>query len=260
VYSWGNNHLGAVLGDPDVEDKLQPTPVKALGDVRIGSIAATVHCSYAVAGTGQLHAWGCNGNGFTPLGYGGQMHSQLLYLVASLQGLTVAAVASNAHHKLAVAGDGSVYAWATTGQQRRVRSAWALLCKRTACALQREGDKACTHHSAFLSGSHGLRSQHMQYCPMRAKGGRCDARAFIGAKRAAGSSRVGVRRRRAEKAEPGRDTAGWPISRRGVRVWRIKQMGRTLGPAARSSRATYPVYLPVKMPLLRFSFAGKAWN
>jgi alpha-tubulin suppressor-like RCC1 family protein len=61
VYAWGRNEERAVLGNPNVVRELQPKPVEALRGVRVGSIAASGHRSYAVADTGELWAWGCDG-------------------------------------------------------------------------------------------------------------------------------------------------------------------------------------------------------
>jgi alpha-tubulin suppressor-like RCC1 family protein len=63
VYAWGKNNHRATLGSPNVVCMRLPKPVEALRDVRVGSIAAAGRCSYAVADTGELWAWGLNGEG-----------------------------------------------------------------------------------------------------------------------------------------------------------------------------------------------------
>jgi alpha-tubulin suppressor-like RCC1 family protein len=58
VYAWGENKDRALLGNPHGEKQLLPKPVEALRGVRVGSVAADLYRSYAVADTGELWAWG----------------------------------------------------------------------------------------------------------------------------------------------------------------------------------------------------------
>jgi alpha-tubulin suppressor-like RCC1 family protein len=111
VYAWGENKQRAILGNLDVESELLPKPVEALRGVRVGSIAASGSCSYAVADTGELWAWGIDSVHHSPLGHVEQVNSVLLEPIESLRGIKVDAVAVCDHHTLALADDGSVYAW-----------------------------------------------------------------------------------------------------------------------------------------------------
>jgi alpha-tubulin suppressor-like RCC1 family protein len=70
VYTWGQNTQRALPGKPSVETELLPKPVEALRNVRMSSIAAAGHRSYAVADTGEVWAWGVDGVGLPPLGHG----------------------------------------------------------------------------------------------------------------------------------------------------------------------------------------------
>jgi alpha-tubulin suppressor-like RCC1 family protein len=66
--------------------------------------------SYAVADTGEVWAWGRDGA--AALGHGEQTNCPLPTPIASLRGVKVVAVAAGMfHHTLALADDGSVYAW-----------------------------------------------------------------------------------------------------------------------------------------------------
>jgi alpha-tubulin suppressor-like RCC1 family protein len=114
VYAWGWNHARAVLGSPRVEVELLPKPVEALRGVRVGSIAAAAYCSYAVADTGEVWAWGCEGlltTLTTPLGHNSGKNCPIPKPIRSLQGTRVDAVAAASEHTLAWADDGSVCAW-----------------------------------------------------------------------------------------------------------------------------------------------------
>jgi alpha-tubulin suppressor-like RCC1 family protein len=109
VYAWGGHEERAVLGNPHVGKELLPKPVEALRGVRVGSIAAANYRSYAVADTGEVWAWGIDGYGAAPLGE--QKDCPLPKPIESLRGIKVDAVATHHHHTLALADDGSVYAW-----------------------------------------------------------------------------------------------------------------------------------------------------
>jgi hypothetical protein len=110
VYAWGENTERALLGNPHVERELLPKPVEALRGIRVGSIAAADNHSYALADSGVVWAWGLD-EPHAPLGHGEQSHCPLLKLMESLRGTRVDAVATGGIHTLALADDGSVYAW-----------------------------------------------------------------------------------------------------------------------------------------------------
>jgi alpha-tubulin suppressor-like RCC1 family protein len=111
VYAWGDNRERALLGNPDVERELLPQPFEALRGVRIGSMAAAGFCSYAVADTGEGWAWGLDSDVASPLGHGEACECPLPKPIEALRGIKVDAVAACDNHTLAVADDGSVYAW-----------------------------------------------------------------------------------------------------------------------------------------------------
>jgi alpha-tubulin suppressor-like RCC1 family protein len=113
VYACGENEGRALLGNPDVERELLPKPVEALRGVRVGSIAAAGHRSYAAADTGELWAWGAvaDHSSAVPLGHNELRDCPLPKPIESLRGIKVDAVAAGGDHTLALADDGSVYAW-----------------------------------------------------------------------------------------------------------------------------------------------------
>jgi alpha-tubulin suppressor-like RCC1 family protein len=120
VYAWGRNmNERAVLGHPNVESEPLPKPVKALRGVRVGSVAAACARSYAVTDTGELWAWGCESSFDAPLGHGNEMSCPLPKPIASLRGIKVDAMAASDRHTLALADDGSVYAWGNGSGAKR---------------------------------------------------------------------------------------------------------------------------------------------
>jgi alpha-tubulin suppressor-like RCC1 family protein len=79
--------------------------------VRVGNIAAASWRSYAVTETGELWAWGCDSQFLSPLGHDEKMNGPVPKRIQSLRGVKVDAVATSSHHTLALADDGSVFAW-----------------------------------------------------------------------------------------------------------------------------------------------------
>jgi alpha-tubulin suppressor-like RCC1 family protein len=112
-------------GSPHVETELLPKLVEALRGVRVGSIAAAGTRSYALLDTGELWTWGWQHDDSAPLGpveridrcHGFEDHS-LPKPMEALQGIKVDAVAASPEHTLALADDGSGYAWGHGGSVR----------------------------------------------------------------------------------------------------------------------------------------------
>jgi alpha-tubulin suppressor-like RCC1 family protein len=99
------------MGNPNVGWQLWPRPVEALRGVRVGSVAAARHRSYAMAETGELWAWGVDGKARAPIGHGEGTNCPLPKPIESLRGIKVDAVIAGRFHTLAQADNGSVYAW-----------------------------------------------------------------------------------------------------------------------------------------------------
>jgi alpha-tubulin suppressor-like RCC1 family protein len=111
VYAWSENMQRALLGNPNVEREVLPTPIEALRGVRVGSVAATGGHCYVATDTGELWAWGHDSDGNLPLGHGELGSCPVPKPIQSLRGVKVDAVAASGRHTLALADDGSVYAW-----------------------------------------------------------------------------------------------------------------------------------------------------
>jgi alpha-tubulin suppressor-like RCC1 family protein len=111
VYAWGANDERATLGDPLVERQLLPEPVEVLRGVRVASIAAAGRRTYALAGTGEVWAWGIDNKYTARLGHAEEVNCLLPKPIETLRGIKVDAVAAGEGHTLAVADDRSVYTW-----------------------------------------------------------------------------------------------------------------------------------------------------
>jgi alpha-tubulin suppressor-like RCC1 family protein len=99
------NDDGVLLGDPYVERKRLPKPVKTLRGVIVVS-----RRSYALTDTGELWAWGLESE-LDPLGHGDDESHPLPEPIELLFGFKVDAVAARQFHTLALEDDGSVHVW-----------------------------------------------------------------------------------------------------------------------------------------------------
>ncbi len=110
VWAWGDNEW-AQLGDRTRTTRL--TPIR----VPLGSLAKDVaagdYSSFAVMRSGILKAWGTNAAGQLGLGVGAA-YVQRPRTVTGVPAFT--SVSSGYNHTLAVAKDGSVYAWGAGGE------------------------------------------------------------------------------------------------------------------------------------------------
>jgi alpha-tubulin suppressor-like RCC1 family protein len=115
VYAWGGFLYQVLSRSSHVGVSLLPKPVEALRGVRVRSIAVACKRSCVVTDTGELLTWGDNGDGVAPLGHGEQTNCPLPKPIKSLRGIKLDAVAAGNRHTLALADDGSVYAWGDEG-------------------------------------------------------------------------------------------------------------------------------------------------
>jgi alpha-tubulin suppressor-like RCC1 family protein len=107
VYEWGGQ-----WDDPELPHLAL---VEALRGVRVGSVAVGGDRSYSLAAdAGELWAWGCDrGAAYeAPNGHRGQDSPFFMPKpIESLRGIKVDAVVADEGHTLALADDGSLYAW-----------------------------------------------------------------------------------------------------------------------------------------------------
>lgn len=112
VYAWGMNRAGQ-LGDGTVDDGTATPQTVALpqGDT-VSQLSAGDDHNLALAAGGTVYAWGLDGNG--QLGDGmvaDPNHAPAAQIVRLPAGVTVTQVDAGYRHSLALATDGTVYAW-----------------------------------------------------------------------------------------------------------------------------------------------------
>lgn len=108
VYAWGNNNEGQ-LGDGTTNPRSLPQAVALPGDPTVVAIAAGTEFSLVLTDDGTAYAWGLNLEG--RLGDGTTDDRLLPVVVALPDGPSFVDVAAGSGHALALASDGTLYAW-----------------------------------------------------------------------------------------------------------------------------------------------------
>jgi len=117
VYAWGYNKYGE-LGDNSTTTSFSPVAVQLPAGVHATAVAAGHDSSYALTSTGQVYAWGFNGDG--ELGIGNDSGPQMCSADACSMtpvavqlpaGVTATGIAAGADHGLALTSTGQIYAW-----------------------------------------------------------------------------------------------------------------------------------------------------
>ena len=107
-WGWGFNGNGR-LGDGTTEDKLIPVKGILPDGVTLTELSAGNTYTLALDNSGKLWAWGFNSDG--QLGNGTTDHSSELVPVDLPSNITVESASAGRRHNLAIATDGSVWAW-----------------------------------------------------------------------------------------------------------------------------------------------------
>lgn len=114
LYSWGNNYYGQ-LGNGTNTNSSIPVTVSTSGILngkKIVAIAAGEYHNLALSSDGLVYAWGNNYYG--QLGNGTNTNSNIPVAVSTsgvLNGKKIVAIAAGSYHSLALASDGTLYAW-----------------------------------------------------------------------------------------------------------------------------------------------------
>lgn len=109
VWTWGYEHYAWQTGD----DLFSATPVMVAGLNDVVDIAAGYEHVVAVRSDGTVWAWGSNYANQIANGYGWWQYQDAPFQVPGLP--AIVAVASNNDHTLAIAQDGTVWAWGNNG-------------------------------------------------------------------------------------------------------------------------------------------------
>ncbi len=108
VLAWGYNAQGQ-LGDGTIHNRATSINPSTPAGVTFTAVAAGAHHTLAVSSTGGVMAWGYNGNG--ELGDGANTNSTLPVTVQAPTGVTFTGVAAGFDFSLAVASNGTAWAW-----------------------------------------------------------------------------------------------------------------------------------------------------
>lgn len=117
LYAWGNNNDGqlgirdgsGVMGGNVKSPQWLPLPVDVPVGITFTQLATNLTHSLAVDSDGKLYAWGSNTYG--TLGNSAMTESLVPIPVETPAGVTFKQVAAGIHTSLALASDGTVYAW-----------------------------------------------------------------------------------------------------------------------------------------------------
>jgi alpha-tubulin suppressor-like RCC1 family protein len=109
VWAWGNNSFGQ-LGNNSVNDSSSPVQVMSgLAGKTVTAIATGMSHSLALTSAGTVYAWGNNENG--QLGVNSTTSRAIPVQVTGFSGKTIKAIAAGNSFSMALATDGSVWAW-----------------------------------------------------------------------------------------------------------------------------------------------------
>lgn len=110
VWAWGGNSCGQ-LGDGTLTDRRLPVPVQGLEGKTITAIAAGGYNSVALDSTGKVWVWG--DNAFLQLGISLAVmnKSSVPVEISDLGNKTIVAIAAGYAHIVALADDGTMWAW-----------------------------------------------------------------------------------------------------------------------------------------------------
>lgn len=113
VYAWGANDKGQ-LGIGSTSDERQPVRANTPREMAFSAVAAGDGFTLALASSGQLYAWGWNS--FGQLGIGSTTDQTEPAAVHAPDGVQFTQVATGLYRVVALATDGSVYAWGWNDQ------------------------------------------------------------------------------------------------------------------------------------------------
>ncbi|XP_031564705.1 RCC1 and BTB domain-containing protein 1-like [Actinia tenebrosa] len=109
VYAWGYNNCGQI-GSGSMTNQSSPRKVAStLNNRKIVSVVCGQTSSLALSDTGEIFAWGYNGNG--QLGVGNNTNQPCPYKVTGLGGIFMVKIACGYAHALGLSDSGLLFAW-----------------------------------------------------------------------------------------------------------------------------------------------------
>lgn len=108
AYSWGQGFYGQ-LGDGDIQSRIAPVAVQMPAGITFTDVDAGSYHSLAVGSDGLLYGWGYNGQGRVGDGTTAQRIAPVQ--LPTPTGVTFTTVDAGSTYSLALASDGSIYAW-----------------------------------------------------------------------------------------------------------------------------------------------------
>jgi alpha-tubulin suppressor-like RCC1 family protein len=116
IYGWGANFAGELGKNNDGARVGRPTLIPLPSGVRARAIATGWAHSLALGADGHLYAWGFNTHGQLGIGTA-PVGSTVPVRVALPTGVKITAISAGEQHNLALAADGSIYAWGRNNGQ-----------------------------------------------------------------------------------------------------------------------------------------------
>lgn len=112
VYAWGSGQYGQLGIEGKVgSSSIRPLAVPDLADKSIVQVAAGFEHALALSADGVVYAWGNNTNGQVGADPQREKNVPTPRPVAGLAGIRIVQIAAGSAHSLALAADGTLYAW-----------------------------------------------------------------------------------------------------------------------------------------------------
>ncbi|XP_077987342.1 RCC1 and BTB domain-containing protein 1-like [Glandiceps talaboti] len=147
VFAWGYNNCGQI-GTGSTSNQSFPRKVTSgLSNKVVKFVTCGQTSSMVLTDTGELYAWGYNGNG--QLGIGNNVNQPTPCRVTSLQGHVVFKVVCGYAHSVALTDDGTIYTWGANsyGQLGTGNKANLVTATKIAADKPRFVDIAATHYN-----------------------------------------------------------------------------------------------------------------